>query len=171
MEVGSRKTQVLERVGIRILQTYINVFCTFRFPYFPPYNSTDVEYRDAMGSEETAGSVLLRYAPSWLMSLISFGLWASPVKNEMMTTVDEALASAQKAAATLIKERKAALQIGEDETDVDLLGLICECLIYLLAVVGFRILIMDMRVVKANADSEAKLRLTDSELVAQITTL
>ena len=95
-------------------------------PYLPTRNSTNGMYRDAMGSEETAGSVLLRYAPSWLMSLISFGLWASPIKNEMMTTVDEALASAQKAAATLIKERKAALEIGEDATDVDLLGLICE---------------------------------------------
>ena len=43
----------------------------------------------------------------------------------MLATVDEALASAQKAAAILIKERKAALEIGEDATDVDLLGLIC----------------------------------------------
>ena len=79
-----------------------------------------------MGSEETVGSVLVRYTPSWLMSIISFGLWVSPIKNKMITTIDEMLASSKKAAATLIKERKAALENGKDVTDVDLLGLICE---------------------------------------------
>ena len=44
-------------------------------------------------------------------------------------------------------------------------------LIYMLPVVDFWMLMMGVWVVKANADSEAKLRLTDSELVAQITTL
>ena len=85
----------------------------------------------------------------------------------MMVMVDEALASAQKASAILIKERKAALEIGEDATDVDLLRLICE---YYELVAAFCIL-MGVCVVKANADSEAKRRLTDYELVAQIITL
>ena len=79
-----------------------------------------------MGSEETAGSVLLRYAPSWLISIITLGLRASPIKNKMMATIDEALASAQKAAATLIEERRVAFESGKDAADVDLLGLICE---------------------------------------------
>ena len=136
-------------------------------PYLPTRSSANVVYRDAMGSEETAGSVFLRYAPSWLMSIISFGLWVSPIKNKMMVMVDEALASAQKASATLIKVRKAALEIGEDATDVDLLRLICE---YYELVVAYYIL-MDVCEVEANADSEAKRRLTDHELVAQIITL
>ncbi|KAK7460593.1 hypothetical protein VKT23_009314 [Stygiomarasmius scandens] len=103
---------------------------------------------DAMGGEETAGAVLLRYAPSWLMSMVTFALRVSPIKNELLSKADEALVSAQAAAAALIAERKKTLQLLTDEED-DLLSLI----------------------LKANADSEAKLQLTDSELVAQIITL
>ena len=104
--------------------------------YIPINNNTNDVRRNAMGPEETAGSVL-RYSPSWLVSIVSFGLWASPVKNEMLATIDEALASAQKAAVTLIKERKAAIEIGEDTTDVDLLGQICEWLTYFWDAVDF----------------------------------
>jgi hypothetical protein len=81
-----------------------------------------------MGGEETAGAVFMRYAPAWLMSVITFAMRISPVKNELLSTVDEALASAQKAATTLITERRKTLMLLKDEEEDDLLSLICKLL-------------------------------------------
>ncbi|EIN09899.1 cytochrome P450 [Punctularia strigosozonata HHB-11173 SS5] len=103
---------------------------------------------DAMGAEETAASIFIRYSPAWLISILTL------FPNKLMQVVVQSLSRAHDVASTLIQERLKDIQDGA--TSVDLEGAGNDALTMML---------------KANLSNDAKIRLSMNDMTAQITSI